>query len=135
MAATPESPSAPPEEGLFATLRRALGTLLELAHTRLELVTVEIEEQIEHAAGVLLWSIAAIFFGSLAVLLLAFTIVIVFWDTHRLLAAGLVTGAFAAISLGAVMVVRARLARRPRLMSATIAELKRDAASLESRDR
>jgi len=129
------APAPPPEAGLFATLRRALATLLELARTRLELVTVEIEEQIEHAASVLLWSIAAIFFGSLAVLVLALTVVIAFWDTHRLLAATAVTAVLAALSLIAVLVVRMRLRRRPRLLAATLAELKRDADATDPRGR
>jgi uncharacterized membrane protein YqjE len=120
-----------PEAGLFASLRRMLETLLALAHTRLELVSVEIEEQIGYAASVLLWSIAAIFFASLTVLLLALFIVIAFWDGHRLLAAGLVTAVVALIAVVAVLVVRARLRRRPRLLSATVSELKRDAAALE----
>jgi uncharacterized membrane protein YqjE len=128
----PEATPAPsPEAGLFTSLKRALATLLELGHTRLELLSVEIEEQIEHAAGVLLWSIAAIFFGSLAVLVLALTVVIAFWDSHRLLAAAVVAGALGALSLGAALIVRARLRRRPRLLSTTVAELKRDAAALD----
>ena len=123
--------ATPPESGLFASLRRTFATLVTLGHTRLELVSVEIEEQIEFAAGVLLWSIAAIFFGSLTVLVLALTIVILFWDTHRLLVAGLVTGGLGAIAVIAVLVVRARIARRPRLLAATLGEMKRDANSLE----
>ncbi|HXQ64379.1 MAG TPA: phage holin family protein [Steroidobacteraceae bacterium] len=122
-----------PELGLFASLRRMLAALIALAHTRLELVSVEIEEQIGYAAGVLLWSITAIFFGSLAVLLLALTIVIAFWDDHRLLAAGLVTGAFALVAVIAVLTVRARLHRRPRFLGATVDEMKRDVASLEGK--
>lgn len=108
-----------------------LATLIALAHTRLELVSVEVEEQIAHAAGLLLWSIAVILFGSLAVLVLALTIVIAFWDDHRLLAAGLVTAAFALATLVAVLVVRARLRRRPRILAATVAEMKRDVAALD----
>ncbi|HXQ30784.1 MAG TPA: phage holin family protein [Steroidobacteraceae bacterium] len=119
------------ELGLFASLRRMLATLIELAHTRLELVSVEVEEQIGYAAGVLLWSITAIFFGSLAVLVLAFTIVILFWDSHRLLAAGLVTAAFTLVAIIAVLIVRARLRRRPRFLSATVGEMQRDVASLD----
>jgi uncharacterized membrane protein YqjE len=118
------------EAGLFASLRRMLATLIELAHTRLELVSVEVEEQIGYAASVLLWSIAAIFFGSIAVLTLAFTIVIAFWDGHRLLAAGLVTGAFALVAVVAVLVVRSRLRHRPRVLAATVSELRRDVAAL-----
>ena len=120
----------PAPAGLFASLRRMLATLVELGSTRLELVSVELQEQVEYAAGVLLWGIAAIFFASLTVLLLAFTIVIAFWDQHRLLAACLVTAAFALIALTAVVIVRQRLRTRPRFLAATAEELKRDAAAL-----
>jgi uncharacterized membrane protein YqjE len=123
--------SAASDTGLFASLRRMLATLIALAHTRLELVSVEIEEQIGYAASVLLWSITAIFFGSVAVLVLALTIVIAFWDGHRLLAAGVVTGAFALVAAVALLVVRARLRRRPRLLSATVSELRRDVAAFD----
>jgi uncharacterized membrane protein YqjE len=123
---------APAETGLFASLRRMLATLITLVQTRLELVSVEIEEQIEHAATVLLWSIAAIFFASLTVLLLALTIVIAFWDDHRLLAAGLVTATFALFAVIAGLVVRHRLRTRPRFLAATVGELGRDAAELGS---
>lgn len=119
------------EPGLFASLKRMTATLLELAHLRVELISAEIEDQIEYAASVLLWGIAAIFFGSLTVLLLALSIVIAFWDNHRLLAAGLVTAAFAVIAISAALVVRARLRRRPRLFSATAREFRRDAAALD----
>jgi uncharacterized membrane protein YqjE len=108
-----------------------LATLLELGSTRLELVSVEIQEQIEYAASLLLWGIAAIFFASLTVLLLALTIVIACWDQHRLLAAGLVTAAFALIAFIAAQVVRRRLESRPRFLSATSGELRRDAEALD----
>ena len=122
---------ARPETGLFDSLRRTVATLIALGQTRLELVSVEIEEQIEFATGVLLWSIAAIFFGSLAVLVLALTVVIAFWDTHRLLVAGLVTAALAGIAGIAVLAVRSRLRNRPRLLASTLDELRRDAKALE----
>jgi uncharacterized membrane protein YqjE len=120
-----------PQAGLLASVRRMLATLLELGSTRLELVSVEIQEQIEYAASLLLWGIAAIFFASLTVLLLALTIVIACWDQHRLLAAGLVTAAFALIALVAALVVRQRLQSRPRFLSATSGELRRDAEALD----
>ncbi len=122
---------AAPQAGLLASVRRMLATLLELGSTRLELVSVEIQEQIEYAASLLLWGIAAIFFASLTVLLLAFTIVIACWEQHRLLAAGLVTAAFALIAVIAALVVRRRLQTRPRFLSATSGELRRDAEALD----
>ncbi len=122
---------AAPQAGLIASVRRMLATLLELGSTRLELVSVEIQEQIEYAASLLLWGIAAIFFASLTVLLLALTIVIACWEQHRLLAAGLVTAAFALIAVIAALVVRRRLQTRPRFLSATSGELRRDAEALD----
>lgn len=122
---------AAPQAGLLASVRRMLATLLELGSTRLELVSVEIQEQIEYAASLLLWGIAAIFFASLTVLLLALTIVIACWEQHRLLAAGLVTAAFALIAVVAALVVRRRLQTRPRFLSATSGELRRDAEALD----
>lgn len=119
-----------PESGLFASLGRMAATLLALAHTRIELASTELEEQLEYASTVLLWSIAAIFFFSLTVLLLALTIVIAFWDEHRLLAAGLVTGCFAVIALVAFLSVRRLLGRRPQFFEATAEELRRDVAAL-----
>ncbi len=123
--------SAAPETGLFASLRRMLATLIALVQTRLELVGVEIEEQIAHAASVLLWSIAAIFFASLSVLLLALTIVIAFWDQHRLLAAVLMTATFVLSALVTALVARHRLHTRPRLLATLAREFERDAAALD----
>jgi uncharacterized membrane protein YqjE len=118
---------AVPDPGPIASLRRILATLLDLGRTRIELIAVEIEEQIEHAAKLLLWGIAAVYFGSLALLLLALKIVIAFWDTHRMLAAIGVTAAFALAAAGAGLSVRKRLRQRLRILSATTTELKRDA--------
>ncbi len=118
------------EQGPLASLRRLLATLVELAHTRAELLSVEFEEQLEYAAKLLLWGTAAVYFGSLALLLLALTIVIAFWDSHRLLAALLVTGTFALAALVAGVATARRLRRRPRFLSATAEELRRDAAAL-----
>jgi uncharacterized membrane protein YqjE len=124
----------PAPAGIFVSLRRMLANVLELGSTRLQLVSVEIQEQIEYAANLLLWGMVAIFFGSLTVLLLALTVVIAFWDGHRLLAAGLMTGLFAAIALIAASVVSSRLQRRPHFLEATTRELQRDAQALRDGD-
>ncbi len=116
---------------MFDSLRTMLATLVGLMHTRLELLTVELEQEGERFAGTLLWAILGIFCGGLAVLMIALTIVIVFWDGHRVLAAGLVASLFATLAIAASLVVRHRLRTRPRFLSATIGELERDARALE----
>jgi uncharacterized membrane protein YqjE len=115
------------EKGLIATLKRMFAALLLLAKSRLELVSVEIEEQVAYAANLLLWSMVAIACASLGVFFLGATIIIACWDRYRLLAASAVTAAFTILALVAVSMVRARLRQRPRFLAATVEEFKRDA--------
>ena len=116
--------------GLIASLRRMLATVAELAHTRLELATVELAAELAHMQSTLLWSIAAMFSGAIALLLLALTVLVAFWDTHRMLAAGVVTAFFAIFAVGAALLVRQHVRTRPHLLSATVEELRHDAATL-----
>ena len=121
--------------GLFDSVRRALATFIELAYTRLELVGVEIEATVRHSLNLLLWSMIAIFSATLSILMLVLTVLIAFWDTHRMLAAGAITAFFGGAALAAVFVVRHRIRTRPRLLTTTIAELRRDAAALDGSGR
>lgn len=116
--------------GLFASLRRLLTTLIELVHSRLDLVGIELQLEVQRATSLLLWAFAAIVCSIVALVLLAVTVLIAFWDTHRLLAAGCVTAAFALAALGMALLVRHRLRTRPRLFGATLDELQHDVAAL-----
>ena len=117
--------------GLFSSLRSALGHLLELVYTRLELISVEIEARLQNSLQLLLWSVVAFFSASLALLMLTLTLLIVFWDTHRLLVASAITVFFAILATAAILVVRYRLKTRTLLLAATIHELQRDVAELD----
>lgn len=119
-----------PATGLFASARDLLATALAIAHTRLELVTTEIEEELHRVAEILLWMFIVGFFAGLTVLMLAFVIVVVFWDDHRVLAASLTTLGFLAIAGIAALVVRAKARARPKLLEATIDEIRRDREAL-----
>lgn len=118
--------------GLLASLRAMFATVLQILQTRLELLTTELEEEMHRVATLLLWSIIAIFFGGLFVLMLAMTVVIAFWDDHRLAAAIIMTCLFAVVVLVSGLIVRSRLSARTRLLSLTLEELRRDHASLDS---
>lgn len=122
--------SSPSREGLLESVRRMLATLLTMAQTRLELVTTEISEELNSIALILLWSLVAIFFAGLAVLALGALVVIALWDSYRLWAAGGVVIVFAVIAAFSLWRVRSTIASRPRLLSATIAELRRDSEAL-----
>jgi uncharacterized membrane protein YqjE len=71
-----------------------------------------------------------VFFAGLTVLMLAFVIVVAFWEEHRLLAASLTTLGFLAVTAIGLLVVRAKARARPKLLEATIEEIKRDREAL-----
>ena len=121
---------AQPVTGLFASVRDLLATALAIVHTRLELVTTEIEEELHRVAEILVWMFVVVFFAGLTVLMLAFVIVVAFWDEHRLLAASLTTLGFLAVTAIGLLVVRAKARARPKLLEATIEEIKRDREAL-----
>jgi uncharacterized membrane protein YqjE len=131
MSGEAEGPArAQPATGLFASARDLLATALAIVHTRLELVTTEIEEELHRVAEILLWMFIVVFFAGLTVLMLAFVIVVVFWDDHRILAASLTALGFLGITGIAVLVVRAKTKARPKLLEATIEEIRRDREAL-----
>ena len=129
---SPTGPIAePPRSGLFDSVRRLLARVLALAQTRLELLTTELAIEVQRAVSVLLWAFMALFFGGLTVLMLTLTLVIAFWEDHRILAAGLATLLFALFTAVALFVVRGKMRTRKRLLASTIDELRRDRIVLD----
>jgi uncharacterized membrane protein YqjE len=121
-----------PATGLFKSLGNLLHTILTIAQTRLELITTELQEEVQRAAKLIVVGFVAVVCGFLSLLLAALTIVFAFWDTHRVLASVCVTIAFVVFTVIAVLVMRARLRAKPRLLDATLTELARDRDELRS---
>lgn len=102
-----------------------------MVRTRLELAAIELQEETHRLIGYLAWGVAAAFFAVVAVLLAILFVLVLFWDTHRLLAIGVMTGLFALLGLLAFFKVRGDLVTRPPLMAATLAELRKDAQAVK----
>lgn len=122
--------AAGPIRRLFGSAANALATLLELGRTRLELATVEIQLEIRRVAEIVLWLTVALHAAIVALFMLGFWIIVLFWDSHRLLAVGLVAGFFALLALFAGLMVAFRIRTRPPLLQGTLAELQRDMGRL-----
>jgi uncharacterized membrane protein YqjE len=125
--------AAGPIRSLFRSLTRLLATFVAIAHTRLELLSTELQQEVHRAAEILVWTLVAMVSAGIGLLLLALVIIIAFWDTHRLLAAVVVTSVFLLLAALAGLVLRAKVRSRPRLLDGTLTELARDRASLASR--
>ena len=119
-----------PIGSLLRSLRRLLATGLAIAQTRLELLSTELQLEVHRAAHILVWAFVALLAAGMGLFLLALMIIFAFWDTHRVLASGVVTGVFFLIAVVAALVLRAHLRSRPRLLDATLTELSNDRASL-----
>lgn len=116
---------------LTAAVGRIGTTLVAMARTRLELAAVEVQEEAQRVLGYAAWALLAAFLGAGALMLAALFVIVLFWDTHRLLAIGAMAAAFALAAVVILLQVRARFAARPRMMSATLAELNKDLAFIK----
>ena len=116
--------------GLLGSLQRLLRTALSIAHNRLELVLVELLEERTRLFEAFLLAGVVLAFGAMALVMITFTVVAVFWENHRvavLVSLGLF---YLVVTLVAYWRLRHRLQHWP-AFSATIAELKKDKAWLD----
>lgn len=112
------------------SISRLAANFLALLQTRLELISVELEEESLRLFTYLIYSLAAMFCFGIAMLLGILLIVVIYWDTHRI---GVLVSLIAAFAVAAVLLgfrVRHRYHRKPRLMAHTLAELGNDIDTL-----
>jgi uncharacterized membrane protein YqjE len=120
-------------ESLLESLRGLAKTFIALVQTRIEIFASEVDEERTRLTRTVVLAVIAAFCVGLALVLLVLLIVVVFWDTHRLLAIGVIAGLFAIGALAALISLRKEVRQRPRFLSATLAELRKDEKELERR--
>ena len=124
-----EAPPDPARAGssVFSSpLRTAVRGLLSFAETRARIAANEFEEQLLRVLELAAWALAAFFFFSIALALVALLIVLVFWDANRELAVGLLAALFIGAGGFSVVMLRACIASRPPFLATTLAELDKD---------
>lgn len=127
-----QPPDAPdkPQAGLLHAIRALLASLIGTLRTRGELLQVELEEERLRVTGIALFALAAAIFLALGVLLLSFFLILLFWDTHRVLVSGLLALLYLLIGTGCALAVRSRSRAKSKLFAASLAELGKDSARL-----
>ncbi len=116
--------------GIIDSIKSTIATILQILHTRVELFTTELEEEMHRVAAVLLWGAVAVFSGGLFVLMVSITVIIAAGEEHRLLASLVMTGVFFAILITAIVLLKTRVSQRTKLLSSSLEELKRDRDAL-----
>lgn len=119
--------------GLLASLKNFAATFIAIAHTRIELLSTEIEEERAYFLSQLVLILVAFFFLGIGVVLATLLLVVIFWDTHRCLVMGLITGFFLIAGLVAWGVVWRKARAKPRPFVASLSELHKDLHQIDPR--
>ena len=117
---------------IFESVGRLGSTLVDMVHTRLELAAVEVEEESQRMLGYLLFGLLSLILFGVAFLLLAFLVIVLFWDTHRIAAVSGMAALFGVAGAIVAMKVKAGFDNKPRLLQNTIEELRKDIAYARS---
>ncbi len=121
------------QENLLSTLKNLVSTGASIAHTRLELISTDVQIARAKFLRLLVMLIFTLFFLFFGLVMLALLIVIYSWESDRMLALSLLTSSFLAVGCILALLVMRALKTMPKLFEATIAELAKDRKELTSR--
>lgn len=119
---------------LFSSIRRLLATVLELAQVRIDLLSTEIELEKRRIFDGLLWGALAAVVLCVSLVLICGFVILLFWDTYRLAAAGILAGLFLGGGIFLVMGARRRLRNLDGMFRLSLNELEQDISGLRSTD-
>lgn len=124
--------TAPSPAGFVGSFRLLGDSLLATVQDRLELFSVELQEEKFRLILTFMWISAAVFTGMMAIAFASLTVVYFFWESARLC----VLGGLTVIYLGALAVIvvsfRRFIARQPGPFSATREEIGKDRACIRN---
>src|SRR5258706_7501892 len=101
---------------MLGPVREFARTLLSFVLTRTRLAATELEEQALRLIEILVWIAVALFFLGIAIVFAALLVVLLFWDSNRLLAAGLLTALLLFARTRAAPDFRPPLRARPQVL-------------------
>ena len=127
MSATESGAAASAAPGAIDALKAAGRTMVEIFHTRFELLSVEIEEEQGRLAELLLFGAMALLFLLLALTISVVFIVAAFWDTpYRLVAIGTTFVLTAGAGIACAVAVKRQIQTKPRVFAASLDALATD---------
>jgi uncharacterized membrane protein YqjE len=120
--------------GVMDSVRRLGDAALGTIQTRVELLAVELAEEKRWLVGTLIWTIAAVFFTGVALLTITAAVVVLSPAKTRPIVLVVFCILYVIAALVAILKAREQGKDRGIPLSNTIAELKKDLASLRSRE-
>jgi uncharacterized membrane protein YqjE len=127
----PEGTGPGASPGLFASLRSFWSVLVAILYTRLDLATAELEDEGIRLVKFLVASLISLLCLFTAFFWATFFLLALFWDTsYRLYVLGWIFVFYFAFGVGLLFLARNLILNRPKFLSQTLAELRRDVEGL-----
>jgi len=127
----PEGTGSGANPGLFASVRSFWGVLIAILYTRLDLVTAELEDEAIRGIKLIVAGLISLLCLSTAFFFAMLFLLALFWNTeYRLPVLGIIFGIYFVAGIGLLLVARNMILSRPKFLSQTLAELRRDAEGL-----
>lgn len=118
---------------MLESLTTLAATLVAIAHTRLDMLSTDLEEDRLHLLSLLAMALLALFCLGVGLLLATLLLVVAFWDTHRLLMLGSLAGFFLLAGMAACGFAVYEVKTKPKIFAASLLELLKDRQQLASR--
>jgi uncharacterized membrane protein YqjE len=118
------------QENLLSSIKNLAATGASMAQTRLELLSVDAQIARNKFLSVLVMTVSSLFFLFFGLVMLSLLIVIYSWESDRMTALGLLTGAFLFIGFVLALITIRALQTMPKLFEASIAEFAKDQDTL-----
>lgn len=113
-----------------SSVKGLAATVLELLQVRLELLSVEAQEEVLRIGALLVYGAIAVTLLGLGLCFLAMLITVALWDSHRLLPLAVFAVLFLVLGALAAYQARQRVLSQSRLFSASADEIQRDLEAL-----
>jgi len=117
--------------GVLDRVAKFAANLVAITHTRLALLSTDIEEEREHLLSLLRWLLVSLFFMMLGLLLTAVLLIVLLWESYRLTAIAGLAGFF--LTAGAISWywAKRKAKAKPKLFWSSLMELEKDQQHLD----
>jgi uncharacterized membrane protein YqjE len=119
-------------KGLFKSITALTFTIVAIIHTRLELLSNDIEEDRERLMSLVTLSLVAFFCLLIAAILVTIALVVAFWDGYRVLALGSIALVFLIIGIATWLTAIHKAKSKPKMFEASLLELIKDRQHLDT---
>lgn len=120
--------------GLFSSVGRLLSNSVDLLLNRLNILSADVGISFQRLLSILSIFLFGVFFLCMAIFLVVILLVVIFWDTHKVLVISSLLGVFVIFGLALFALAINKLKGMPHFFEATISELKTDQQRFRRRD-